>query len=53
VNCAKVGNPVTGAANLSGWKVKVNGVEVPRVALSMHDGFLRASAIKGFCLIVR
>ena len=33
--------------------VKVNGVEVPRVALSMHDGFLRASAIKGFCLIVR
>ena len=53
VNCAKVGNPVTGGENLSSWMVKVNGVEVPRVALSMHDGFLRASAIKGFFLIVR
>ena len=53
VNCAKVVNPVTGGANLSGWIVKVNGVEVPRVTLSMHDGFLRASAIKGFYLIFR
>ena len=53
VNCAKIVNPVTGGENLSGWIVKVNGVEVPRVTLSMHDGFLRASAIKGFYLIFR
>lgn len=53
VNCAKVGDPVTGTANLSSWTVKVDGVEVPHVTLSMHNGFLRAGVKKGFRLIFR
>ena len=53
VSCAKVGDPVTGAANLSGWTVKVDGVEVPHVAVSLYEGVLKASAMKGTCIIFR
>jgi len=53
VNCAKVGNPVTGDANLSGWTVKVDGVVVPRVAVAMSGGFLKVSAINGTYIIFR
>ena len=53
VNCAKVGDPVTGAANLSNWKVKVDGVENPNLAVRMHGGFLRASFVKGLRIIYR
>ena len=53
VNCAKVGNPVTGDANLSGWTVKVDGVVVPRAAVSLNGGFLRVSAINGTYIIFR
>ena len=50
VVCAKVGDPVTGAANLSGWTVKIDGVEQPRVAVRVHGGFLKASVTKGICV---
>ena len=53
VNCAKVGNPVTGAANLAAWTVKVDGVEAPRVAVNLYDGFLRASVVNGTYIIFR
>ena len=53
VNCAKVGNPVTGDANLSGWKVKVDGEEISRAAVRLHGGFLSVSAVKGLCIICR
>ena len=53
VNCAKVGNPVTGAANLAAWTVKVDGVEAPRVAVKLYDGFLRASVVNGTYIIFR
>ena len=53
VNCAKVGDLVTGAANLSNWKVKVDGVENPNLAVRMHGGFLRASFVKGLRIIYR
>jgi len=53
VNCAKVGNPVTGVENLSGWTVKVDGVVVPRVAVNVSGGFLKASAINGTYIIFR
>jgi hypothetical protein len=53
VICAKVGNPVTGDANLSGWTVKVDGLVVPRAAISLSGGFLRVSAINGTYIIFR
>ena len=53
VNCAKVGNPVTGTANLANWTVKVNGAEVPRIAVNVYEGFLRASAVKGTYILFR
>ena len=53
VNCAKVGNPVTGRENLSNWKVKVNGVENPDLAVRIHGGFLKALVLKGMCIIYR
>ena len=53
VNCAKVGNPVTGDANLSGWKVKVDGEEISRAAVRLRGGFLMASTMKGFCIIFK
>ena len=53
VNCAKVGNPVTGVENLSGWTVKVDGVVVPRAAVSLNGGFLRVSVINGTYIIFR
>ena len=53
VNCAKVGNPVTGTANLANWTVKVNGATVPRVTVNVYEGFLRASAVKGTYILFR
>lgn len=53
VNCAKVGGQVTGTANLSDWKVKVDGEELPRVAVRMHGGFLRARGVKGMVLVFK
>ena len=53
MNCAKVGDPVTGTTNLSNWTVKVDGVEAPRVAVNLYDGFLRASVVNGTYIIFR
>lgn len=53
VNCAKVGDPVTGAENLAGWTVKVDGVQVPGVAVFLREGFLKASVLKGTCILFR
>jgi hypothetical protein len=53
MNCAKIGDPVTGAANLANWTVKVNGAEVPRIAVNVYEGFLRASAVKGTYILFR
>ena len=53
VNCAKVGNPVTGTENLSGWTVTVDGVQVPGVAIFLRDGFLKAAVLKGTCILFR
>ena len=53
VTCAKIGNPVTGSENLAGWTVTVDGVQVPGVAVFLRDGFLKASVLKGTCVIFR
>ena len=53
VTCARIGNPVTGAANLAGWTVKVDGVQVPGVAVCLREGFLKASVLKGTCILFR
>ncbi len=39
VVCAKVGDSVTGAANLLDWTVKVDGVVVSHVAVNVCNGF--------------
>ena len=53
VDCAKVGNPVTGAENLANWTVKADGVQVPGVTVHMREGVLRASVLKGTCILFR
>ena len=53
VNCAKVGDPVTGAENLANWTVKADGVQVPGVTVHMREGVLRASVLKGTCILFR
>ena len=53
VTCAKVGGSVTGTANLAGWIVKVDGVQVPGVAVFLREGFLKASVLKGTCILFR
>ena len=53
VNCAKVGDPVTGAANLANWVVKVDGATVPRVMVSLYNGFLKVSAVNGTYILFR
>lgn len=53
VNCAKVGAPVTGAENLSNWTVKADGVMVPGILVHLREGVLRASVLKGTCILFR
>ena len=53
MNCAKVGEPVTGTANLANWVVKVDGVTLPRVAVSLYNGFLKVSAVNGTYILFR
>ena len=49
----KVGDPVTGTANLSSWKVKVDGEEIPRLAVRVRGDYLVARVMKGFCIIYK
>jgi hypothetical protein len=53
VNCVKVGDPVTGTANLSSWKVKVDGEEIPRLAVRVRGDYLVAGVMKGFSIIYK
>ena len=53
VNCVKVGDPVTGTANLSSWKVKVDGEEIPRLAVCVRGDYLVARVMKGTIIICR
>ena len=53
MNCAKVGDPVTGTANLANWTVKVDGATVPRVMVSLYNGFLKVSAVNGTYILFR
>ena len=53
VNCAKVGDVVTGTANLANWTVKVDGATVPRVIVSLYNGFLKVSAVNGTYILFR
>ena len=53
VNCAKVGGSVTGIANLSDWKVKVDGVEISKFAVRMSGDYLVARVMKGTIITCR
>lgn len=53
INCARITGAVTGEANLSGWKLKLDGAVYSRAAVEIVDGYLRVTAPKqGLAIIL-
>ncbi|HRR34307.1 MAG TPA: hypothetical protein P5026_09430 [Kiritimatiellia bacterium] len=53
LKCAKITGPVTGAANLANWTVKVDGVVRPNIAVRLSDDFLKAAVARGLFFVIQ